>query len=455
MTGVLPHVHGMTNVTHGVEPYGSEFQTDLETWSERLDDLGYTNGYFGKWHVERSGQLEEYGFQEYEILRSEEFETNFGSYRTSLGFPPDPADTPADVDEPVVLTHEGYDDYLLSGQVDEPSEGRSDHYIYSKGIDFIERAADQDEPWCTVISTYAPHDPYLPPTEFRERYDVSEIPKPSSFHDNLEDKPNIYSRQQGVWDDLTWDEYAEAIACYYGYCSFLDSQVGRVRETLDQLGELEDTIILYTSDHGDYMGAHGMFLKGVPPFEEAYRVPCLVQTPSDYPDGIVRDEIVQLHDIGSTIVELAGGSSFPRESRLSPKNRHARGGENVAALDHPPSFESTSLEPFLRDRRPADHTAEGFAEFHGQDFGWTQRVYWTDEYKYVFNTFDEDELYDLSADPHELMNVIDDDEYRSVKEDCSERMWEIARETGDYQIAELHYPMHRFAPLGPNGRRHE
>ncbi|MFC7027076.1 sulfatase-like hydrolase/transferase [Halomicroarcula sp. GCM10025710] len=94
MTGVLPHVHGMINVTHGVEPYGAQFQSELDTWSERLSDAGYTNGYFGKWHVERSGDLDKFGFDNYGILRSDDFQSIFHEHRSSLGLPPEPDRSP-------------------------------------------------------------------------------------------------------------------------------------------------------------------------------------------------------------------------------------------------------------------------------------------------------------------------------------------------------------------------
>ena len=452
MTGVLPHVHGMINVTHGVEPYGARFRPELETWSERLSDAGYTNGYFGKWHVERTGDLTEFGFDDYSVLRSDEFRSAFRDHRASLGLTREPDRSASGVRDPITVEDEGYEDFLLSGQIDEPVEGMADHFVYSQGLEFIREAAESDGPWSTVISTYAPHDPYLSPTEFRELYDVDDIELPQSFDDTLADRPTLYRRQRDIWADLSRTECAEAITAYYAYCTFVDRQVERVVETLRETGQLEDTIIIYTSDHGDYAGTHGLFLKGAPAFEEAYRVPCLVRTPDRYPDGVVRDDIVQLQDLAPTIVDLATGEDFPPTSRLSPENPHARGGENVAKLEGDPSFTATSLVPFLRDETPTDHTNEGFAEFHGQDFPWTQRVYWNDDTKYVFNTFDDDELYDLAADPHEQSNVAQDDEYEEVTKILAERMWQIARETGDYQISELHYGMHRFAPVGPNGR---
>ena len=447
-TGVLPHVHGMVNVTHGVEPYAARFRDELETWSERLDEAGYRTGYFGKWHVERSGELERFGFDEYEIFRSAAYGRNFADYRRERGLDPD-RDPTADPDDARWIHDEGYEDFLVYGVHDEP-EGTSERYVYDRGIEFVRDAAERDEPWALVLSTYGPHDPYVPPRECYERYDPAAIPKPASFHDPMRDKPTIYRRQREVWDDLSWSEFAEATAHYYAYCSHIDDQIGRLRAVLADTGQDDETAIVHTADHGDYMGAHGLLLKGLPAFEEAYRVPLVIRWPGEKAE-IVRDDPVQLHDVGPTILELVGiEDPFPRRSRLDPRNPHARGGANIQALTDPPSFRARSLVPFLRDERPDGYVPEAYAEFHGQDFGWTQRVYWHEDGKYVFNTFDRDESYDLEADPQELLNVAEDPEYEETVKELAGRMWEIARETGDYAISELHYGMHRFAPVGPN-----
>ena len=68
--------------------------------------------------------------------------------------------------------------------------------------------------------------------------------------------PAIYRRIQHVWDDLTWDDFAQATACYYANCTMIDDQVGRIMATLDELHLAENTIVVFTSDHGDYMGEH-------------------------------------------------------------------------------------------------------------------------------------------------------------------------------------------------------
>lgn len=453
LTGVLPHVHGMTNVTHGVEPYGARFRDNLDTWSERLAADGYHLGYFGKWHIERSGDLGKFGFDNYEIVRSDEFQNGYAAHRRDLGLPETPTDSPANLEPSRTISDPGYEDFLLYGVRDEPPEGTEEYYLYSQGIDFVERAAEHDDPWCAVVSTPGPHDPYLPPASVYEEYDSSGIPTPENFDDDLKDKPEIYRRQREVWADLTPDEYAEATACYYAFCTHIDDQIGRILDALRTTDQLDNTVIVYASDHGDLMGAHGLFLKGIPAFEETYRIPLLIRHP-DGTSGQVRDELVQLHDLAPTLVDLAGGdgTAFPPESRMEVRNPHARGGEAIEALDDDPSFTATSLVPFLHGEVPAAHRNEAFAECHAQDFPWCQRVYWRDDLKYVFNTFGRDELYDRAEDPHELRNRVDDEEYEEDVKDLAGRMWQIARETGDYQISELHYGMHRFAPVGPNWR---
>ena len=92
----------------------------------------------------------------------------------------------------------------------------------------------------------------------------------------MSSKQPLYRRIQRIWRQLNWQQFAEATACYYAFRSLIDDQVGRILATLRTLGMEEDTIVVFTSDHGDYMGAHRLMLKGIPAFEEAYLVPLIV-----------------------------------------------------------------------------------------------------------------------------------------------------------------------------------
>jgi arylsulfatase A-like enzyme len=117
-----------------------------------------------------------------------------------------------------------------------------------------------------------------------------------------------------------------------------------------------------------------------------------------------------------------------------------------------PHSHGRSLLPLLQGREN-NWRSEAFAECHGQRFNYTQRVLWRGDDKYIFNGFDEDELYDLAADPHEMHNLAGDRARRSVLESMSARMWEIMRQTSDSTMTQAQYGMFRFAPVGPESDR--
>ena len=166
------------------------------------------------------------------------------------------------------------------------------------------------------------------------------------------------------------------------------------------------------------MGAHRLLLKGIPPFEEVYRVPLIMKGPG-LPQGRISADVVSTMDLAPTLVELLLGKDFPCQGR--------------------------SLVPRLNDE--ADWEQEAFAECHGVRFNYTQRILWRDRYKYIFNGFDEDELYDLEADPHEIRNLAKDPSSGPLAEEMATRMWEIITETGDFNLYQSHYGMYRYAPV--------
>ncbi len=144
---------------------------------------------------------------------------------------------------------------------------------------------------------------------YYERYDPASLPRPASFDDDLAGRPAIYRRIQRVWQGLDWAQAAEATACYYALCSLLDDLIGGLLAELEALGLAENTMVVFTSDHGDYLGAHRLFLKGIPAFEEAYRVPLILAGPG-IPAGRRVDQVVSLLDLPPTLTELLLGQPF-------------------------------------------------------------------------------------------------------------------------------------------------
>jgi arylsulfatase A-like enzyme len=120
------------------------------------------------------------------------------------------------------------------------------------------------------------------------------------------------------------------------------------------------------------------------------------------------------------------------------------------ALDETFTGHGRTLVPLLRDQN-ADWEDEAFAEMHGQRLSYTQRVLWRGRFKYVFNGFDEDELYDLREDPEELRNLAHDPAMANTLEEVAGRMWARAQETGDFNLTQAQDAMYRFLPLGPEG----
>ena len=410
-TGMLPHTHGITDVTHAVDATQADLTPGMPFWPRRLRAAGYRTGYFGKWHVERSERLQDFGFDTFETeLRLTGVQGHDGPLSPRIA-----------------VRQEGYREFLLAGVHDGAAAEAPEARLVDLGIGFLEEATrDPERPWALVVATEAPHDPYLAPRELYERYDPDATLLPANFRDDLAGRPAVYGRIRSAWDDLTEREVREAIACYYATCTLLDDQVARLLAALEASGQADDTVVVFCSDHGDYLGAHGLFLKGVPAFEEAYRVPLILRGPG-VPEGRAVAAPVGLIDLGPTLMRLLLDEDYPAH------------GHDLAPY----------LSRHLGDGDPATATGEAFAEFHGQRLRYTQRILWRGRWKYVFNGFAEDELYDLVADPFEGTNLAADPVHAETLRAMAARLWGIVRDTDDRTLGDAQYGMFRFAPVGP------
>ena len=402
LTGMLPHNHGMVDCTHTVPDYRANYDSSLDTMTRALRDEGYALGYYGKWHIERTHRLEDYGFIEYQTERElPKFST-----------------TPVDK---LTVSNKGYSDRVVCGIFSEGEEHTEEHYIYNCGIDFIERHHKDNRPWCAFLSTYAPHDPYTVPKEIYDLYGLAELPE--SFSDCMDDKPAIYRRMREVWSGVAEDDLRKIVTCYHSYCTLLDRQIGRLITYLEKSGFLDNTMIVFLSDHGDMMGAHGLFCKGVPAFEEVYNIPLFIKLPGGIHAG-QRNVLVNTQDIAPTVLELANCRQL----------RGKLDGSSFAKWIYDSAFNEQRL---------------GFAEFQGQRYAYTQRIVWSGNYKYVFNTFDYDELYDLAKDPGEMVNLAKSPQHRNDLEHMARLMWSEMKRTGDETMYDAEYFVLRFAPVGP------
>jgi len=246
-----------------------------------------------------------------------------------------------------------------------PADAFEDAYIGRRAAEWIENVPD-DFPWHYFVSFVGPHDPFDPPTEYADRYRNTEVPEP--IRDPLEGKPSYLKRRVVAAGP---DEVAVTRRQYCGSIELIDHHIGLILDALERRGMMDDTYIIYSSDHGEMLGDHGLYTKSVP-YEASLRVPLIVAGPG-IEGGRVSDALIELIDVNPTICEFAG---LPMQ-------------ENIDAL---------SFASILRGETD-EHRAEAISAI--RNF----RCIRTERYKLVQNYNDVVELYDLQEDPDELNNV--------------------------------------------------
>ncbi|MBT9775149.1 sulfatase-like hydrolase/transferase [Clostridium sp. MCC353] len=414
MTGLLPHNHGVLWVTHNMDEDQGCLREEHPHFAQILRDQGYTTGYFGKWHVEHTNQPKRFGWQ----YTNEDFSKR--DFCTSKDSPEGDYIIKKTLDRP-----EGYDEKrLFYGVRNCGDEGMRMFQPVSCGIRFIESRRDKEAPWVCMVSTREPHDPFICTKEYYDMYDVSEIKLHPSCFDSLENQPYLYKKAGRAWAGLSVWEKKEAAACYYASITQIDKLFGSLIDKLDETGQSENTIIVLTADHGELLGAKGLYSKNISASELIYNIPLILSAPGCGRNAVSHAKLT-LADVCQTVLDLCGAPLI--------ETRDSRSGKLV--LENPQEYD-----------REFDCC---YAVYFGGRIMLTQRIVWDGSYKYVFNGFDKDELYDLEEDPYELKNLIDNPSYREILKYMVGILWTKLRETGDKSLLESDYPILRLAPYGP------
>lgn len=247
-------------------------------------------------------------------------------------------------------------------------------------IAFLKRQQSREEPFYAYVAFQAPHDPRQAPEEFRSRYKDEEMPLPAAF---MPEHP-FPSGADRDWDEkrVKWprteSDMRKHIADYYALITTMDDQIGRLIATLKEIGEHENTIIIFASDNGLALGRHGLVGKQNI-YEHSVRVPLVIAGPG-IAEGERRDQLCYLPDINPTLCELAG-------------------------LPVPATVQARSLVPVLRDAQTAYREHLYFAYMN-----W-QRAVRDERYKLIEYCVEEQrrtQLFDLKKDPDELTNLAED-----------------------------------------------
>lgn len=417
MTGLLPHNHGVLEVEHGVDTDQCVLREKYPHWAQHLRKSGYATAYFGKWHIERTGELDRFGWETFETLgRISHAEAS----QKGMGI--DNSLDPSTVR--IYKGPKGYNDTLMYGVTDLSPEDRQIGRPVTLACEWL-KTVPIDQPWCCCTSFYEPNEALVVGRKAHEQYNARTLSLPENLCDDLRNRPSIYRRNQQIWRHFTNEKWQEILACYYGRITELDQQLARLIDVLKLTEQLENTIIIFTSDHGRYVGAHGLEAHNFGAFEEIYAIPMVVAGPG-IAQGKNTDAKVGLHDLCPTILELAGLRSFiPSDAQSFVDLLHNPG---VAAQNH----------------------RQGYAEYHGTRFRLTQRVIWQDEWKFVFNGFDFDELYNLTNDPLERNNLAILPQQTDRVSFLMSEIWRKMHESGDTTLLNTHYHSMRFATVGPN-----
>ncbi|MBD3347002.1 MAG: sulfatase-like hydrolase/transferase [Chitinivibrionales bacterium] len=423
LTGLYPHKNGCTE-------NNIPLSEDIPCLPEMIERGDYATAHFGKWHL-GDEIFAQHGFEQWRSIE-DHYSHYFSKGRDKN-------------------SHSSYHDFLLQNgftptdgsRFSRPEAARMPEqfgkpaYLAQEASSFIRQ--NSDHPFVLYVNFFEPHMPFFGPRD--NQYDPASIPLPPNFDcppaENQPLKTRLlqehYLRYGHSGLPLqTPDDWRKMIANYWGLCSLIDTHIGTILSTMDQHDLWDNTIVVFTSDHGDMMGSRRLVGKYVM-FEEAIRVPLMIGIPGQHNGRRVRGPVSQI-DIVPTLLDLMG----------QPVHSHLQG---------------KSLCPLLDGRRDI-HREDVFVEWNGANNGLGDKIgevsipQWMNEsyskekiesamrdpvrtiinpdgWKYCWSSIDEDELYNLNDDPLETRNLAADRDFGGIKDDLKQRIKEWKVGVGD------------------------
>lgn len=358
-----------------------------KTFVSSLKAAQYQLGHVGRWHVDPERSPLDFGFDDYIC------EWDYFGWRKDSGIPAPPREN--------------------------KWFGETDHYILpeqsciawtaDKIMELLQKYQQEGRPFLLRWQTMAPHLPNRVPEPYASLYDPEKIEPWPGFADDLTLKPEVQRQMRKTWglEDWTWKDWAPVVARYFGEISLLDAQIGRVLDYLDRLGLAENTLVIYSSDHGDMCGSHGMIDKHCVMYEDILRVPLMMRLPGIIEAGSKnRDWVINSIDFASTFCAAAGQNA-------------------------PPEFMGLDLLAMLSGELQNPRKS-AFSSYYGNQFGnYSSRALITENWKYIWNPVSFDELYDLQNDPGELHNLAAKDNQQKRLQELREQLITWMEKTDD------------------------
>lgn len=391
LTGRWPHQTGVYDncgVGYSDQP---DLDTSTPTWLDHALADGYRVGYFGKWHL-GTGGLKSRGLHGYDKPGE-----SFKPYTERPGFSYDSTKA----------FYESTADELVQGKPPFWGETKGDAKdtkcakSVASGLAFLREHHEKghEEPFFLTISIADPHFPHYLASSVIARRESLDLDYPKNFKDDFTGKPGFHA---GHWwpchdtSGLTDQDWKHVFDYALRHREYVDSYLGQVLDYLEDNGLAKDTLIVFTSDHGDMCGAHNRFDKGPYFYDEVWRVPLIISSPDV--SASTNAEFVSLIDLGRYFNRYFGSTEEP-VGELQIEN------EVGVNKSHP----EASTEAF-----------GVYDAYNGYWFG--IRAVRNERFKYVRNYGDIDEFYDLDQDPHELDNAIQDTMYEQVIETLSNKL---------------------------------
>ncbi|HET59237.1 MAG TPA: DUF4976 domain-containing protein [Chloroflexi bacterium] len=365
-----------------------------------LRDLNFWRDFHGPWygfsHVEtaRMHTNESHAGQHYGLWCEEKGLTNWRDYFED--WPP--------------TTERKYKDVYTNGVInwDLPEEYHPTHWVGERTCANIEASVKDDKPFFLWASFFDPHPPYVVPEPWFSLYDMEDMPIGHFTPGEFDDMPPQFAKTREEQPDFS--QYQEpggkalhgfhshlhdaavlrhSMAAYYGMVSLMDAEIGRILDKLDELGIADNTLVVFTSDHGHFLGQHGLIAKGAFHYEDLLRVPLLARYPARIPAGAVSDGLQSIIDLPATFLSAAG-------------------------IEVPGFMQSQDQLDIWAGRQPSREWV--MVENRHNPTSVDLRTLITDCYKItVYRDADYGELFDLQDDPQELHNRWDDPDYATIK----------------------------------------
>lgn len=288
------------------------------------------------------------------------------------------------------------------------------HWIADRMIDLIEDAKPE-HPFFAYCSFVDPHHPFDPPKPYADMYDPDKLEKPVRNEGELQDKPPHFIKAQTArgfsnekydYRTLSDHEWGQVKAAYYGMITLIDDNIGRIMNVLEKKEILEDTLILFTNDHGELLGDHGLLFKGPFHYDSIIKAPMILSWPGVIPKGSRYSQVTEHTDIMPTLLEYAG-------------------------IRPPYGVQGASMGTCLRGDKGGGK-AYALTEFNCYDWGLSVKTLTGKDYKLTYYAGEDyGELYDRNQDLEEFVNLWEDEDYEEIKAYLIRKLMDRLIETED------------------------